>query len=392
MSPVEHLDHTRPALPSISRSRTLELAMSRPGTALASLLWLAIAAAAPSAAQPVDPLLASAELDEQPVETAWRLSGDLALRAESTSGFENRDDIERLRSRLRLGAAYDDGQWQFRALGKAAVGSDSNRDNRRNLDNERSNGVELDELALGWRDGSLSLLLGKAPLPLVSSPLTWDRDLRPIGASLGWERPLGDFHRFSARLGHFAPDHLGADDSRLSAAQLSWFLNEGAALGGELHLAYWHYDDLDGAARSGLMRSNRLVGGRLASDFELLNVQGVLRRMLDATPLELRIDLVDNLGADRDSRGARLSLVHGSAQVPGQWELAASYQRIGRDAVPAAFNEDDWWFHSAARGVMPWVAYGINGTWSIQLSAFDERADGRDERIRRYLLDLRARW
>lgn len=366
--------------------------MTAPRTAVA-LLWLACATSVTAAqAQTVDPLLASAELDEQPVETVWRLTGDLALRAESTSGFENRDDIERLRSRLRLGAAFDDGRWQFRALGKAAAGSDGNRDNRRNLDNERSNGVELDELALGWRSDSLRLVLGKTALPLVSSPLTWDRDLRPIGASLGYERPLGDFHRFSAQLGHFAPDHLYADDSRLSAAQLSWFFNEGGALGGELHLAYWHYDDLDGAARSGLMRSNRFVGGRLASDFELLNLQGVLRRMFDDTPLELRLDLVDNRGADRDGQGARFSVVYGSALVPRQWELAASVQRIGRDAVPAAFSEDDWWFHSAARGVMPWVAYGINETWSLQLSGFDERADGRSERIRRYLLDLRARW
>ena len=69
-----------------------------------------------------------------------------------------------------------------------------------------------------------------------------------------------------------------------------------------------------------------------------------------------------------------------------------SWQRIQRDAVPAAFNEDDWWFHSAARGVMPWVAYGLDETWSVQLSGFFERPDGRDERITRVLLDVRARW
>ena len=343
-------------------------------------------------AQDIDPLLQSAELDAQPVESAWRLTADLALRTESTSGFENRDDIERLRSRLRLGMAHDDGQWQFRALLKAGLGSDDNRDNLRNLDNEKSDGLGIDELSIGSRGEGIDWQLGKTTLPLVSSPLTWDRDLRPIGASLGLERPLGEFHRWRATLGYFAPDHLYADDSRLAAAQLSWFLNEGGALGGELHLGYWRYDDLESTTASGLMRSNRIVDGRLASEFELLNVQGVLRRFFDDRPLELRLDLVDNLGADRDSRGARFSVVYGSSLIPGQWEIASAFQRIGRDAVPAAFNEDDWWFHSAARGVMPWVAYGINETWSVQLSGFFERPDGRDERIKRYLLDFRARW
>lgn len=344
------------------------------------------------AEQPIDPLLASAELDDQVVASVWRVSGDAALRLESTSGFGQREDIERIRGRLRLGVEFDDGIWQARALGKLGQGSDDNRDTLRNLDNEKSDGAGIDELLLGWRGESLRARLGKGSLPLTSSPLTWDRDLRPVGLALALEQPIGDFHRFSAQLGHFAPDHLYADDSRLSVAQLSWFFNEGGALAGELHASYWHYADLDGTTRSGLMRSNRIIGGQLASDFELLNVQGVLRRFIGDKSLELRLDLVDNLGAQRDSRGARFSVVHGSALIPGQWEFASAFQRIGRDAVPAAFNEDDWWFHSAARGVMPWVAYGIDETWSVQLSGFFERADGRDERIKRYLLDFRARW
>lgn len=343
-------------------------------------------------AQDPDPLLASAELDDQAVESAWHLAGDLAVRAESTSGFDNRDDIERLRSRLRLGIAHDDGEWQFRALAKLGVGSDDNRDNRRNLDNEKSDGAGLDELVVGWRGESVRVEAGKTALPLVTSPLTWDRDLRPVGVSLALERPLGDFHRWMIRGGRYAPDHLYADSSRLTAAQLSGFFNEGGELGGELHLSYWRYSRLAGAVQSGLMRSNRLINGELASDFELLNAQAVLRRLIDTTPLELRLDVVDNRGAARDNRGARVSLIYGSALVPRQWELATAYQRIQRDAVPAAFNEDDWWFHSAARGVMPWVAYGIDETWSVQLSGFFERPDGRDEHITRILLDVRARW
>ncbi|MCK7594704.1 putative porin [Pseudomarimonas salicorniae] len=361
-----------------------------PSRSLCGLLLALVTAAA--GAQEIDPLLQSAEFEDQPVRSAWRATGDLALRAESTHGFSNREDIERLRSRLRAGLVRDDGTWTLRAVAKFGLGSDDNADNLRNLDNEKSDGVGIDEFAVGWRGDTLQWQLGKSVLPLAFTPLTWDRDLRPIGASLQHERPIGDFHRFVAQAGYFAPDHLGEDDSRLAAAQFSWFLNEGGVFSGELHAGYWHYDRLESTRRSGLMRSNRVVDGRLASDFELINLQGAVRRMFGERPLELRLDLVDNLGADRDGRGARFSIVYGSALIPGQWEIASAFQRIGRDAVPAAFNEDDWWFHSAARGVMPWIAYGIDETWSLQLSGFFERADGRDERIDRYLLDLRARW
>ena len=66
--------------------------------------------------------------------------------------------------------------------------------------------------------------------------------------------------------------------------------------------------------------------------------------------------------------------------------------RVQRDAVLAAFAEDDWWFHSFARGYMPWVAYGINQNWTVQASGFFERRDGVDEYTERLLLDLRSRW
>jgi hypothetical protein len=344
------------------------------------------------AAQEIDPLLASAEIEDQQVQSAWTFAGDAAVRAESTGGFTTREDIERLRARVRLGAAFDDGEWEFRLLGKLGQSTSSNLDTLRNLDNEKANAAGLDEAALSWRSDGLRWQIGKAQLPLISSPLTWDRDLRPVGGHVAFERALGEFSRWKATVSYFAPDHLYEDASRLAAGQMSWFFNEGATLDGEFHLGYWDYSALDGTASSGLMRSNRFSQGRLLSDFDLLNLQGVLRYRFGDKALETRLDVVENLGAARESRGARLSIVYGSSRVPGQWELATAFQRIGRDAVPAAFNEDDWWFHSAARGVMPWVAYGINTTWSVQLSGFFERADGRDERISRYLLDLRAQW
>ena len=81
----------------------------------------------------------------------------------------------------------------------------------------------------------------------------------------------------------------------------------------------------------------------------------------------------------------------------GGWEFGWAWERIQRDAVLAAVTADDWWFHTASRGHMPWLGYGFRTTWlgaswSMRLAGFFETRDGLDERTRRVLLDLEARW
>ena len=77
---------------------------------------------------------------------------------------------------------------------------------------------------------------------------------------------------------------------------------------------------------------------------------------------------------------------------PQDLQLSVMAKRAQRDAVLAAFAEDDWWFHTFARGYMPWVAYGFGPHLTLQATAFLERRDGIDEYTDRYLLDLRSRW
>lgn len=340
----------------------------------------------------VDPLLGDAEEADAPSLTS-SFYGDFALRQEDTSGFSTRDDIERTRSRLRFGWRLDDAQYSIQLAAKAGVGTDSNRDNRRNLDNEKSNGVGLDQAVFTWHASERwDIALGKDAFPLATTPLTWDSDLRPVGVAFLGRGDLGDFDRWTLTAGSWRGDHLYDDESRIHAIQAGWQWRPGAPFSAELLLGYLEFDHLDRALREGLTRTNRRIGDQLVSDYELANLQGALTWLIDEDPLIARLDLVRNLGADDQRDGARFSVVYGDSRQAGSLELAVAYQRIGRDAVSAAFNQDDWWFHSAARGVMPWVAYGFNDTWRMQLSYFGERLDGADETIDRYLLDLMARW
>jgi len=203
---------------------------------------------------------------------------------------------------------------------------------------------------------------------------------------------VGDFDRVVLAGGAWLGDHLYGDTSRLLALQAGWRLREGAPHSGGILLSLLAFDELDDLVRGGLARSNRVVGGRFDSDFRLADLQLAYDTRIAGAPLRTRIDLVRNLGADRDRDGARGSVVWGDAREAGALELGFSYQRVQRDAVLAAFNSEDWWFHSAMRGAMPWIGYGIDDTWRVQLALFLERADGRAEDTERALLDLRADW
>lgn len=342
------------------------------------------------------PLFAQEDTGGDPAAAAIDWYGDLRLRAERTVDIPNRsDDIERLRSALRAGGRYTTASgWEFAAAVKLAVGSDDNDDNRRNNDNEESDGAGFDEWYAAYApgDGNSLFRVGKARMPLVLSPLTWDRDLRPVGASFEYSRGVRDFDALHFTAGYFAGDHLYGDESRIGALQIGYGWMEGAETGFSSFLGYLDFSELDVLAREGLGRTNRRFAGQYVSDYRLLDLQFIGRTQLFEAPLVARLDLVRNLGADDLRDGARFSLIWGSADELGGLELGYSIQRAQRDAVLAAFAEDDWWFHSFARGYMPWVAYGINQTWTVQASGFFERRDGVDEYTERLLLDLRSRW
>ncbi len=342
------------------------------------------------------PLAAQQAAGDEAEAAAIDWYGDLRLRGERTVDIPARaDDIERARSFLRAGGRYaHDSGWEFAAAVKLAAGSDDNDDNRRNNDNEESDSASFDEwyAAYNFGEGAGQLQLGKGRMPLVLSPLTWDRDLRPVGLSLDYSTAVRDFDALHFTAGYFAGDHLYGDESRIGALQIGYGWMEGAETGFSTFLGYLDFTDIDVLAREGLGRTNRRAANKFVSDYRLLDLQFIGRTQAFDAPLVARLDLVRNLGADDLRDGARFSLIWGNADELGGWELGYSIQRAQRDAVLSAFAEDDWWFHSFARGYMPWVAYGINQNWTVQASGFLERRDGVDDYTERLLLDLRSRW
>ena len=366
---------------------------------LAGILWLGVGVL--SADEPVvadsldsDPITADASVAETVTPSDWVLFGDFWSRAERTDAIPNRsDDLERLRARARVGVRRVFADVEFGAGLEAALGSDGDRGNRANNDNERSDDVNLDEFYLRWQiSDEAHLLLGKTAFPIALTPLVWDDDLRPVGVSASRSFPMGDSHRLSLVGGYFAGDHLYGDQSRIAAAQIGWQFHETSNFGGDVALAYLDFSDLQTLVDQGFGRTNLRTQGRLVSDYELLDLQLGLHWRVHDWPLAVRGDWVHNLGAKANDQGGRFSAVLGDSRRARNWELGLAIQRIQRDAVLAAFNSDDWWFHSFAQGHMPWIAYGVDAHWRLRLALFDEQRDGIAHDTQRWALDLNARW
>lgn len=359
------------------------------------LVLLLAGAVAPLGAQELPGV--GAALDA-PATTAWSWFGDLLLRGDRMRDIPRPvdPDFQRAFVRGRLGVVYDPiPALEFGVAIKLAAASNDNGEDRGYNVNERSNDAALDQFFVRWRAGdSGSLLAGKTVFPLQLSPLVWDADLRPIGASADLAFAAGDIDRLQFIAGYFAGDLPYGDESRVGAVQAAYHWHEGAPVNGSVLVSYLDFSDLQQLVLQGLSRTNRRVPGttRLVSDYRLLDLQLVARARVGELPLEARLDLVRNLGADDQRDGARVSIVLGDSRQPRSWEVGLADQRIQRDAVMAAFNSDDWWFHSWARGVMPWIAYGFDATWSARLAAFHERRDGAGESTDRILFDVYARW
>ena len=354
---------------------------------------LAMATGAHAQDSEPDPLLAGG--DEGTEAASLAFGGDLWLGQDHVSGLPNgRTDLNRTRGRLRFGATWIFApSWEFVGSARVAQGSDDNDDNRRNNDNERSDSFGVDQVLLRWRASeNANLQFGKAPLPLDLSPMLWDPDLRPLGFAFERSVALGDFDRLQFVAGYFAGDHLYGDESRIGAAQIGWHWREGAPLRGSAQLAWLDFSSLDELARQGLGRTNTLIGGDYRDDYRLLDLQLGGHLDLGNWPLDLRIDLVRNVGADSDRDGGRLSLSVGDPRQPGGLQFGVALHRIQRDAVLAAFGSDDWWFHSNMRGQLAWIAYGIDRTWNLRLSGFRELRDGLDEHTHRLRFDVSANW
>lgn len=324
----------------------------------------------------------------------WQPWSEGRLRAERTTNLPDGRTIERLRLHAFAGVSWYEDNVGLELAGalKLSAGTDDERENRANLDNESSDDFEIGELYLRWRRGDGLLEAGRSYLPFDLSAMVWDADLRPVGLSWRWDRSIVAYDRLSVTAGYLAPSTLDDFRSRLAGAQAAYHWREGAPTAASARLAYLAYHELDAFLPEQLVRTNRLAGGELASDFRIVDLFLDVRLAAAGRPLDLSLDVAHNLEAEEDGSAARFGAVWGRAEGVGAWELGGAWQRVERDAVLAAFNEDDWWFPTRMRGFRLWAGVGLGPATALEVAYFRERRDDLDDHVERLFVDWTWFW
>jgi hypothetical protein len=309
-------------------------------------------------------------------------------------------DFDRGIFRARPGVRWlPDDALEFGAALRINLGTDGNGKTRFNVDNEKADDAGLDQAYLLAHLGAdTDLLVGQTTFPLWLSPMVWDPDLRPQGVSVRHGIPVGDFSSLELLGGVFLGNHLYGDKSRIRAAQAIFNLNEGTPLAWRFSLAWLDFSELDKLADEGLARTNRVAletyageygpTATYANEYSLADVRAGVTLNKFGFPVRLQLDAVRNVSVGSDGFGFRADLILGDSRRRHGPEVGGSWQRVQREAVVAAFANDDWWFHTRMRGTMLWAAYGITDSLRVQLSGFAERLDVASDHNWRALIDV----
>lgn len=328
---------------------------------------------------------------EEAVKPRVTFQWDFLARYDSIYHLRVRPDIERGRFEFRpeLGLAFSD-HLRLAARAVADYGTDTNADNARNFDNYTSRGASLDRLYLEAKPGPVTLLAGKFGMPLVASEMLWDKDIQTPGGAAAWNVPAGaSILTFSAA--GFANPQKGGDHTRIIVGQAvcrwgdpSVFALEGAG-------AYWHYDVRDLPPQ--YLRQNYVTvqNGQLVylSRYHLVDVLLRARFPVGPVPATLALDGIHNFGSPtEDTNAFEATLALGRLGAPGQWRFFYTFQHIQRDALPGAYNTDDWWFHTWAEGHRIGLGITLLPSVFVQGAVVFQRRLDRNTWLNRITVDL----
>ena len=166
--------------------------------------------------------------------TELKLSGDARVRYENRSGQNgttgDTQDRNRYRYRLRLSLAgkFQDG-WFF---GTRIEPLANNRSTNITAGNgvttttgpfNKEDSLSLGQLYIGREMGDFTVIAGRMPNPLVSTPMVWDEDINPEGLAEQWKHEAGRV-TWMANLAQFTYETAGTTNSFGAAGRQNTFL------------------------------------------------------------------------------------------------------------------------------------------------------------------------
>lgn len=299
------------------------------------------------AAQPAPALAAAPSAPSAKAPSRLALSGDVRMRYESNFGDADAPDRNRLVLRARLRGSYAVSDWL--SVGAQLATGDPNDPNTTDItltgdDNKLM--VSLDQAYIRAKSNGFQLDLGRIAQPFVRTELVWDGDVSPQGAAASYSSHLGANANIKASAMYFMVDEAAAaPDSDMIGGQVGFDVTPFHDLKLELTAGYYDYSLRSVAgADSGDFRSNILINGRYASDFDLLDIVGAINYSGFGAKWPLRIvgDYVKNFGASSaEDSGLGVDVVLGRASKPHDLRFTYGYAQAETDAVLAAFSHDN---------------------------------------------------
>jgi hypothetical protein len=229
--------------------------------------------------------------------------------------------------------------------------------------------------------------VGRQRSPLRLTEMIWDDDLRPLGVALVARRDVSAATVGRLGLALFTLSKMDHQHGWVGAIQLSALLREEAASGADATVSWLRFGrDFEPSRQN---QPSPTYGH--AAQFEVVDVQLGVRLIPAGIPVSLRLDVARNIAHPRDRDGARTRLAIGGAGMPAGAEVGWVFQRVEREALPGAFNSDDWWFHTRMRGHQAWLRVALGGRLEAKVAGFHERRDDVSRPTRRLTAELSAR-
>jgi hypothetical protein len=368
---------------------------------LPAALLVVLAAARPAAAQ--DPVYQS--------QSAFKWHLDTLSRQEWTDDAITFTDTERRFARLRPRLEMERGFLQLGVGGDFIYGNDKNTEPPTNpiiRDNYKSRDTRIDLAFARLQPASwLSAQAGRFAMPLRTTEMVWDRDLRPQGASATLQLPSGSSIQKLAVTGVFArgshvfgPDFpVESDPFELKDRDTIWMASLSATLGAggpesalELMGAFIRFEDLD-RIPAVLRRQNTRVDGALLLEYDVVDL--VARYRTDrGVPFQLVVDYCFNTAVDSGNRGIWLAAVLGSVRS-ARSVLEYTYAKVDKDATLAAYATDDFLWGTGWEGHRGDLGFRVGNNSSVhlvgQLQRFKDspRPEEREDWLKRIRVEAR---
>ncbi|MFI5184939.1 MAG: putative porin [Vicinamibacteria bacterium] len=315
------------------------------------------------------------------------------------SDTERRDD-DRRRGQLRPRIEFGGQTFLFGVGGDFNYSSDANVDPKPVVlrDNYNSRNARLD-LAFAKIEPVRWLRIdgGRFEMPVALTEMIWDKDLRPQGAALTFQKKDDSGVARLGLTGLWARGSHVFDDPDVDMYVVSGQATVTGPSDSRLqfvasYVAFRNIQNMESMIR----RQNRRIAGQFVNDYRVFDVIGRLSQGGNL-PVQIVADICWNTAVSENRRGIWLAAALGSLKT-SLLRAEYTFATVDKDATQGAYATDDFFWTTGWKGHRGEIATKVGDKTSLHLVGeimrFKDSPD-EDERLhwdKRYRLELRVKY